>query len=140
MPKPQTNFHQFLYFFSQEGFRLKHLIPSTCTKLAQCQSFGRGSVGNRVVFSSRCLGQGGPSASLFSSLLPTASPGVTHIGCLLGTFMSQINPASLTENDPFDFCWASERSQPLEECDTRRCPCRGACGWEQGSGREPVFL
>lgn len=88
-----------------------------------------------AIFSSCCLGRGGPSpASLFPPLLPAASPSI-HVRCLLGTFIS-----SLTENDPFDIFQASEQSQPLEESDKPRCPCWEPCSWKQGSGRESVFL
>lgn len=74
-----------------------------------------------------------------SSLLPAASPSTTGHRVLLGNFHEPSQPSTLTEKDPFDFCWASERNQPLEESDKRRCPCRRACGWEQGSDGSLYF-
>lgn len=78
-------------------------MPSACTKLAQGQGFGHGSAGSRAVFSACCPGRGGPSASLFPSLLPAVCPSITHIGCLSGTFMSSVNPAARQKMIPLTF-------------------------------------
>lgn len=99
-----------------------------------------GSVGSRAVFSSRCPERGGPSASLFPSLPPSYEPQHHPRRVLIGHFHDRSQPTSPTENHPFAFFWASEQSQALGESDKTRCPCGGACGWEQGSGRESVFL
>lgn len=71
--------------------------------------------GPGAFFSSCCLGRGGPSpASLFSPLLPAASPSITYIRCLLGTFIS-----SLTENEPLIFSRPVSKVSPWKSLTNR---------------------
>jgi len=133
-PSHKTNFRQCFYFCSQEGgeFRRKHLMPRACTELPWCQSFGHASVGSRAMFNSLLPRTG------WSFCLPLPFPAPSRVPqhhprrVLTGHLHELSQPSSPAENDPFDFCRASEQSQPLEESDKPGCPCK----WARGGSRE----